>query len=46
MSIKLKKKMAKFLHPTKGFELQKVEIDNTFPQYIVDNKAKLKEWIL
>ena len=43
---KIEKKMAKFLHPTKGFELQKVEIDNTFPQYIVDNKAKLKEWIL
>ena len=43
---KIEKKMAKFLHPTKSFELQKVEIDNTFPQYIVDNKAKLKEWIL
>ena len=43
---KIEKKMAKFLHPTKDFELQKVEIDNTFPQYIVDNKAKLKEWIL
>ena len=43
---KIEKKMEKFLHPTKGFELTKVEIDNTFPQYIIDNKIKLKEWIL
>ena len=25
---------------------QKVKIDNSFPKYIVDNKEKLKEWIL
>ncbi len=25
---------------------KKVEIDNSFPKYIVDNKEKLKEWII
>ncbi len=25
---------------------KKVQIDNTFPKYIVDNKEKLKEWII
>ena len=25
---------------------KKVEIDNSFPKYIVDNKDKLKEWII
>ena len=43
---KIEKKMSKLLHPTRGFELRKVEIDNSFPKYIIDNKAKLKEWIL
>jgi len=43
---KIKKKMKKFLHPTRGFELEKVEIDETFPKYILENKDKLKEWIL
>jgi len=43
---KIQKKMTRFLHPTKGFELKKVEIDNTFPKYIVENKTKFKEWII
>ena len=43
---KIEKKMSKLLHPTRGFELRKVEIDNSFPKYIIDNKVKLKEWIL
>ena len=30
----------------RGYKFKKVDLDNTFPQYIVDNKAKLKEWIL
>ena len=25
---------------------KKVQIDNSFPKYIVDNKEKLKEWII
>ena len=38
--------MEKFIHPTKGFELKKIELDKTFPKYIVENKIKLKEWII
>ena len=30
----------------RGFSYKKVEIDHTFPKYIVDNKEKLKEWIV
>ena len=30
----------------RGFNYKKVEIDHTFPRYIVDNKEKLKEWII
>jgi len=29
----------------RGNVYKKVEIDNTFPKYIVDNKKKFKEWI-
>ena len=29
-----------------AFNYKKVEIDHTFPKYIVDNKEKLKEWII
>ena len=25
---------------------KKVEIDNSFPEYIVNNKEKFKEWII
>ena len=25
---------------------KKIQIDNSFPKYIVDNKEKLKEWII
>ena len=38
-------KMKKFLHPTRGFELQKIEIDESFPKYIIDNKNMVKDWI-
>ena len=43
---KIEKKMEKLLHPTKGFELKKIKIDETFPNYIIENKEKLKEWII
>ena len=43
---KIEKKMEKLLHPTKGFELKKIEIDETFPNYIIENREKLKEWII
>ena len=43
---KIETKMEKFIHPTKGFELKKIEIDETFPRYILENKEKLKEWII
>ena len=29
-----------------GFSYKKIEIDNTFPKYIIDNKEKLKQWII
>ena len=29
-----------------GFSYRKVEIDNTFPKYIFENKEKLKDWII
>ena len=44
------------LHPTiiklkkdifnRGYSYSKVEIDHTFPKYIIENKEKLKDWIL
>tara|TARA_B100000315_G_scaffold215586_1_gene214950 strand:- start:45 stop:854 length:810 start_codon:yes stop_codon:yes gene_type:complete len=30
----------------RGISYKKVEIDNTFPKYIFDNKEKFKEWII
>ena len=30
----------------RGFAYSKVEIDQTFPKYIIENKEKLKEWII
>ena len=30
----------------RGYRIKKIDIDNTFPQYIVDNKNKLKQWIV
>ena len=29
-----------------GFSYKKIEIDRTFPKYIIENKEKLKEWII
>jgi len=29
-----------------GFSYKKIEIDNTFPKYIIENKDKLKQWII
>ena len=42
----IENKMKKFLHPTKGFELKKIEIDSNFPRYIIENREKLKKWII
>lgn len=30
----------------RGFELRKIPIDNSFPEYIVNNKNILKDWII
>ena len=30
----------------RGFKLKKVDIDTSFPKYIIDNKEKLKKWII
>ena len=29
-----------------GFKYKKIEVDETFPKYIIENKEKLKEWIV
>ena len=29
-----------------GFSYKKIDIDHTFPKYIIENKEKLKEWII
>ena len=29
-----------------GFSYRKIDIDHTFPKYIIENKEKLKEWII
>ena len=29
-----------------GFSYKKIDIDHTYPKYIIDNKEKLKEWII
>ena len=30
----------------RGYGLKKVEVDSTFPEYILKNKDKLKKWIV
>ena len=30
----------------RGYRIKKIEIDKNFPKYIIDNKEKLKEWIV
>ena len=42
---KIEGKMEKLLHPTKGFKLEKVKIDKTFPKYILDNISFYEDWI-
>ena len=42
----IEKKILKLKHPTGGFDLKRVSIDQTYPKYIVDNKSKLKDWII
>ena len=42
----IEKKMLNMKHPTGGFDLKKVDIDQTYPRYIIDNKIKLKDWIV
>jgi len=44
-SIKEKINMGKDIFD-RGISYKKIQIDNSFPKYIVDNKEKLKEWII
>ena len=30
----------------RGISYKKVQIDNSFPRYIIENKDKFKEWII
>ena len=30
----------------RGFELRKIDIDKTFPDYVVKNQEILKDWII
>ena len=29
----------------RGYKLRKIEMDSSFPKYIIENKDKLKKWI-
>jgi len=42
----LQVKFNNFLHPTNNYSLTKVNIDYSFPDYIVNNQEKLKNWIV
>ena len=30
----------------RGYKIKRIELDESFPKYILDNKKKLKEWIV
>ena len=30
----------------RGYKIKKIEMDESFPKYVLDNKEKLKEWIV
>ncbi len=30
----------------RGYEIKRIEMDESFPKYVLDNKEKLKEWIV
>ena len=30
----------------RGYKIKKIEMNETFPKYILDNKEKLKDWIV
>ena len=30
----------------RGYEIKRIEIGESFPKYVLDNKEKLKEWIV
>ena len=34
------------LSPEFGLTYKEIEIDNSFPKYIIENKEKFKEWII
>jgi len=44
-SIEKKIKMGKDIFDRK-ISYKKVEIDNSFPKYIIENKKKFKDWII
>ena len=43
ISIKIEKGQDIF---ERGHSLKKIEVDSSFPKYILQNKDKLKEWII
>ena len=42
----INKKLLGLTHPTKNYKLEKVKIDNSFPEYIYKNCKKLEKWII
>ncbi len=42
---KIEVKMEKYLHPTKGFKLIKVDMNESFPKHILDNLSYYDKWI-
>ncbi len=42
----INKKLKNLKHPTKNYKLQKVVLDNSYPDYVFKNKNKFKNWII
>ena len=42
----INKKLLNFTHPTKNYKLEKVTIDESFPEYIYENYQKFKKWVI
>ncbi len=41
----INKKLDSLTHPTKNYKLEKIIIDETFPEYILENRLRYIEWI-
>ena len=50
MKIQIKMRLKKIANNIdifgRGFELKKIDINNSFPDYVVNNQKFLKDWII